>query len=269
VKKKIPPTYQTAHRYSVGDPAAATDWNNAWKDMLNTISIDNGYNISGAGASNGANQNYVSPMQQAFTDECTAKGGTVGSGGVKDRLPTTLSGGWNCNYPHGGQTCWDYLTTSGTRFMGGNSSCPEMNLLPKITPNTNNNGGGGGGNGGNGNNNTSTHDGTYNVQYSSASCNLGTSLGYGQMFQAAGVSDKIIVKNNRVVNFDGTTSAISSSGAASFTWNYNTGSGVFKMTQTFNFSGNNVTGKVSFVLNVSTEGGTGNVSCSETFSGSK
>ncbi|MCX6810455.1 MAG: zinc ribbon domain-containing protein [Candidatus Berkelbacteria bacterium] len=272
VKKKLPPTWQSAHRYSVGDGDARTAWNNAWDDMLKTISIDNGYNTGGAGITQGSDPKAVSPMEQAFNDECAAKGGkTGGASGVKDRLPTTLSAGWNCNYPNGSQTCWDYLTTSGQRFMGGNNGCPEQGLLPKpyTAPTWIPNFGGGGNNGGGGTI-TPTWNGNYHVTYSTMSCNLGTSLGYGSMFNAAGFSDTVVVSGNKVKNFDGTTSQIDSAGNATFVYSMNYGGvGGIKFTAIYHFSGSSVSGKISMVVNAYTEGGTGTVTCSETFSGSK
>lgn len=255
---------QAARNYSVGTPDAAKEWGDGWNNLLNTIKIDNGYNLEGMGViKDGKTTTQTSPMEQAFNEECKAKGGTTGgTGGVKDRLPMTLSAGsLNCDYKDSGRACWDTMTPTGQRFMGGENGCPEENLLPKPAPAPTNNGG---------NNNKTTWNGTYNVTYSSAHCNLATSIGYSSIFDVAGLSDKIVVSGNRVQNADGSTSAISSSGKANFSWSYNyAGTGTVKLTQTFNFSGNSVSGQVSFSANAFAEGGTGTVTCSESFSGSK
>ncbi|MCX6810009.1 MAG: zinc-ribbon domain-containing protein [Candidatus Berkelbacteria bacterium] len=278
LKKKLPPTYQSAHNYSVSDPAAPAQWSAAWDDMLKTITIDDGYNVGGAGITQGKKDAPpISPMQQAFNDECTAKGGTPGgAGGVKDRLPTTLSSGYNCDYKNNGHSCWDFLTTGGGRFMGGDSGCLEQGLLPRPvpTPVPNN----GGGNNGGGGNKTSTpkktaaptHDGTYRVTYSAAHCNIDVPGGYNSFFDAAGVSDTIVVSSNRVHNFDSSTSAIDSSGNATYNYNFSYGgASSAQLTQTFHFSSNNVSGEVSFNVQAYTEGASGTATCSESFSGSK
>jgi len=89
---------------------------------------------------NGEVKQQTSPMEQAFTDECKSKGGTTGgTGGVKDRLPTTLPAGTsNCDYKDNGHTCWDVMTRTGQRLMGGDNGCTELNLLPKPAPTPNN-----------------------------------------------------------------------------------------------------------------------------------
>ncbi|MCK9185897.1 zinc-ribbon domain-containing protein [Candidatus Gracilibacteria bacterium] len=78
-----------------------------------------------------------SPLVQLFYDQCTARKGIVGgTGKVMDRIPTTEAG-YRCEYkidsPNYGKNvpCWDYLTYSGERYLGGNSGCPEYGLLPK------------------------------------------------------------------------------------------------------------------------------------------
>lgn len=69
---------------------------------------------------------------QAFYNECKAKGGiSPGPGGKKERLPTTESG-YTCWYQN--RTCWDFLTYSRERYMGGAPGCPELNLLPQVVP---------------------------------------------------------------------------------------------------------------------------------------
>jgi len=57
-------------------------------------------------------------------------GGIVGGANQdKGRLPTTEAG-YHCNYQQGANNCWDYLTYSGGRFMGGDVGCREKNLIP-------------------------------------------------------------------------------------------------------------------------------------------
>jgi hypothetical protein len=76
---------------------------------------------------------HVPLRVQKFYDECAAKGGHTGNWSqIHSRLPTTESG-YNCSY---GQNdyCWDFLTYSGGRYMGGNpgSNCAQRNLVPII-----------------------------------------------------------------------------------------------------------------------------------------
>lgn len=76
----------------------------------------------------------VSPRVQLFFDQCHARGGIVAGGVVMSRLPNTESG-YTCQYKYksptwGENPCWDLLTFSGGRYMGGNTGCPEWNLVP-------------------------------------------------------------------------------------------------------------------------------------------
>lgn len=120
----------TAINYINGDESAKDAWNNSWQNVQS---------ILGTGITLGEpdQSGKLSPTVQAFYDECTSKGGIVGGAGtVKTGLPTTEFG-YTCEYKYnsadfGQQTCWDYLTYSGGRFMGGNSGCPTENLLPII-----------------------------------------------------------------------------------------------------------------------------------------
>ncbi len=71
-------------------------------------------------------------MVQDFMDDCHGRGGTIdGAGTVKTRMPTTESG-YTCVYNRGGKSCWDMLTYSGGYYAGGNTGCPEANLLPQV-----------------------------------------------------------------------------------------------------------------------------------------
>lgn len=113
-----------------GGGSAKDSWNNSW---------DNAQNILGTGITFGEPDTTAehSPSVQAFYDDCAAKGGIVGGAGtVKTGLPTTEFG-YTCEYKyrsltHGEQPCWDYLTYSGGRYMGGNTGCPVENVLPPI-----------------------------------------------------------------------------------------------------------------------------------------
>lgn len=288
LRRKLPPIYSAARGYTVSQPDAAAQWQTNWSDLLSDFKISDGSNTGGAGLTQGQTQNNVSPMEQAFTDECHAKGGTVGgTGGVKTRLPTTLSAGFNCNYPSGDHSCWDYLTTSGERYMGGENGCPELNLVPQIPwyGNLNNGGGNNGGNNGGGNNGGNnggtrktstptpiTFDGTYHVNYTNANCNVGAYVpggSYSSMFSSAGVSDVLYVKNNAISSSNGTYLATIKNGQAVWNYSYGYGAGTAHLVQTFNFSGNKVSGQVQIQVNVADATGTGNLNCTESFSGSK
>lgn len=87
-----------------------------------------------AGITTGAPDTFEVPKDvQDFYDECTGKGGVItGEGGVKERLPTTEEG-YTCWYEN--RSCWDFLTYSRERFMGGNPGCPETaNLVDRAVP---------------------------------------------------------------------------------------------------------------------------------------
>lgn len=110
-----------------GSEGASDQWNQAWGHAEGGMGvISQGQTISSSGHS---------PAVQAFFDACQAKGGIVGGAGtVKSGLPTTESG-YTCEYKsdtprNGTQPCWDFLTYSGGRYMGGNTGCPTENLLP-------------------------------------------------------------------------------------------------------------------------------------------
>jgi predicted nucleic acid-binding Zn ribbon protein len=110
-----------------GNTSAQNGWNDNWHNLegLGVISVGEPA-LSSSGRT---------PAVQQFYDDCQAKGGIVGgSGTVKAGLPTTESG-YTCEYKfntrqNGTQPCWDFLTYSGSRYMGGNTGCPAENLLP-------------------------------------------------------------------------------------------------------------------------------------------
>jgi hypothetical protein len=118
---------------AVNKNSAYSEWDGKWHDLegLGVISTD----------SSQTNSSGHSPTVQAFYDSCGAKGGIVGGTGmVKDRLPTT-EGGYTCEYKtdtprNGMQKCWDFLTYSGGRYLGGNSGCPEQDIMPQVLENT-------------------------------------------------------------------------------------------------------------------------------------
>lgn len=118
--------------FAQGNKNAGTSWDENW------------HNLDGAGITVGestTNSAGHSHSVQAFYDACSTKGGVVGGAGtVKSGLPTTESG-YTCEYKgkdSGGTAvpCWDFLTYSGGRYMGGNKGCEQKNLLPPISEKT-------------------------------------------------------------------------------------------------------------------------------------
>ena len=97
------------------------------------ITLENDDTLAPVGITTGEPDEYVVTEDvQQFFDECTGKGGIItGKGGVKERLPTTEEG-YTCWYQD--RDCWDFLTYSKERFMGGNPGCPEANLVDKVVP---------------------------------------------------------------------------------------------------------------------------------------
>lgn len=100
--------------------------------VVNQILIKNNNADVPAGVSQGTPDIFEVPADvQFFFDECHGKGGVItGTGGVKEGLPTTEEG-YTCWYQN--RECWDFLTYSKERYMGGNPKCPTANL---ISPNT-------------------------------------------------------------------------------------------------------------------------------------
>lgn len=110
--------------FAKGEKDSGKDWDNGWHNLegLGVIS-------TGEPSSSG-----YSPTVQKFYDACAAKGGIVGGAGLaKSRLSTTEFG-YTCDYKidNNNTQCWDFLTYSGGRYMGGNPGCEEENLLPNI-----------------------------------------------------------------------------------------------------------------------------------------
>lgn len=118
--------------FAEGKKGATDDWNNGWHKE-GGLGV-----ISQTPTNNSAGQ---SPAVQAFYNDCKGKGGIVGGAGtVKSGLPTTESG-YTCEFKikdNGGASvpCWDFMTYSGGRYMGGNNGCQEENLVPKIDDQT-------------------------------------------------------------------------------------------------------------------------------------
>lgn len=118
--------------FAEGKKGAEDDWDNNWhkEGGLGVISQGETTNTSGK-----------SPALQAFYNTCQNNGGIVGGAGtVKTGLPTTESG-YTCEYKIKDKDgasipCWDFMTYSGGRYMGGNNGCQEKNLLPKIDDQT-------------------------------------------------------------------------------------------------------------------------------------
>lgn len=309
LKKKLPAIASLARNYTATDPNDSQNWQGGWSDLQSAIKIENGYNLGGAGISNSEpNASPTSPMQQAFNDECRAKGGTPGgAGGVKDRLPTTLSAGYNCDYPYNSQTCWDYLTVTGQRFMGGNSGCPEQNLLPRPivipqiktpTPavnqdknsksNSNSNSKSKSNSNSNSNSNTNNSnntptvfswDGTYHINYNQGSCDSSgyfeqNGVDYGAMISPyiSPSSSNLVVSNNHIYG-SSNNATIDSSGHATGTFsasaNYSGAYAESNVTDSYNFTHSGDSASVSGTLTFNLNLGVETARCSQSFSGSR
>ncbi|MBN2096806.1 hypothetical protein JW752_05455 [Candidatus Peregrinibacteria bacterium] len=114
----------SAIEFAKGNKDAKNGWDNGW------------HNLEGAGLTVGEptlSASGHSPTVQAFYDSCANKGGIVGgTGTTKTGLPTTESG-YTCEYKNDEATgCWDFLTYSGGRYMGGNPGCAEQGTLPEF-----------------------------------------------------------------------------------------------------------------------------------------
>ena len=117
----------SAIQLAEGNTNAKTDWDNGWHNLEGMGVISQGEPTTTSGHT---------PEVQVFYDACTAKGGIVGGAGIpKTRLPTTEFG-YTCEYKtknNGSDIpCWDFLTYSGGKYMGGNPGCEEQNLLPNV-----------------------------------------------------------------------------------------------------------------------------------------
>lgn len=108
--------------FAKDDKGAKENWEGSWHNLEGMGVISQGNPDSGSSHS---------PKVQAFYDACQARGGIVGGAGtVKTGLPTTEAG-YTCEYKNNNNQCWDYLTYSGGRYMGGNTGCPQQNLVPQ------------------------------------------------------------------------------------------------------------------------------------------
>jgi len=265
VRKIIPRVYRSALGYAVGEPDSPQQWNDNWTQAEPTFSSA-GYPIGGIGITQGTNDKPTySPRVQRFFNNCSARGGIVGgTGGVKERLPTTEDGR-TCWYKNGDNQCWDFLTYSGGNYMGGNPGCQEQGLVPKIpTPRP-----------------TRTiipttqvitktsWDGNYSIN-SNMSCNVPGLYSSGML----PFSDNLTVRGNRIINPQGGSAAIDSSGYARISTNINSGGASIGFVQSFNFykdSGDRSYVKGSLSLNGGSSYGGASVSinCSGSFSGSR
>lgn len=117
----------SAVNFAQGNTSAKNGWNSGWHEL-------EGMGVISIGEPTQPSSGHT-PTVQAFYDACQTKGGIVGGAGtVKAGLPTTEAG-YTCEYKfntsrNGTQPCWDFLTYSGGRYMGGNTGCPTENLLP-------------------------------------------------------------------------------------------------------------------------------------------
>jgi DNA-directed RNA polymerase subunit RPC12/RpoP len=216
--------FRSARNYSVGNPDAANEWKTNWSEFLKIVNIENGYNLEGMGViQNGEVKQQASPMEENFNAECRAKGGTPGgTGGVKDRLPMTLPAGTlNCDYKNNGRNCWDTMTRTGQRFMGGENGCEELHLFPrpaslireptKGTPGS-----------GAPNNKPESWNGNYNAQMKKPNCDSSVEI---TSFQVSG---------GKIVNLYGQDAQIGTDNHATIT--YNTGT-IMTMKLTFEKTG--------------------------------
>jgi hypothetical protein len=282
--------YTSAHNYSVGEPTASQQWTTDWADAPASDLLDaSGMPTGGVGLTTGeSTQPTYSPTVQEFFDACRVKGGTTAvSTSVKTRLPTSESG-YTCEYGSGGG-CWDFLTYSGGRHMGGNPGCPEYNLVPVypgglvgnvvgpikegfvsipdiVTDDGTNDGGTSG--------DTSSWDGTYSVTMTGGGCNMP-----GLMYYAfSPYSEGVTVQNNTIVAAGGgqnvpidtlgnasTSFSFSESsygGTYADSWTFtHTGSGT-SVGGSFQFTGSGVEDVGGYVVNAS-------VSCWGTYSGER
>jgi len=111
--------------FAEDQPNAEKDWDDSWHELEAMGEISPEKTVATP---------EHSPRVQAFYNDCTARGSFVGGANQnKGRLPTTESG-YHCNYKQGVNNCWDFLTYSGGRFMGGDVGCQEKNLVP-LAPN--------------------------------------------------------------------------------------------------------------------------------------
>jgi hypothetical protein len=100
------------------DETSVKKWPEIWAETIKNI------DSSLAGEAKDAKD---FPGEQAFTDECYARGGELSD------LPV-LSGnffnnelGGVCNFKLKNDICWDFLSASGGRFSGGSSGCSTKN----------------------------------------------------------------------------------------------------------------------------------------------
>ncbi|MDO8486794.1 MAG: zinc-ribbon domain-containing protein [Candidatus Curtissbacteria bacterium] len=269
IKRITQGVYRSALGYMVGEKDANGSWDNTWKDAAPLIEAS-GFSTGGTGITQGDEEKpKYPPAVQAFISNCGAKGGTIGgTGTVKERMPTTEDGR-TCKYQGG--ACWDMLTYSGSRYMGGNPGCPEQGLLPKITvptekPTTNppNN---------NGNNppvvpRVTSWDGVYNIN-ANVGCNVPGIWSSGLLPSAT----RITVKGNRVYDAQGGSYPINSSGQARMVININFSGASIQAVQTYAFyqSGGQaqVKGNITVSGGGSVEGQSFSLNCSGSYSGQR
>jgi hypothetical protein len=132
--------------FASGDDVSLDDWDNEFEDIEKALpeagttgtepsvpSVEGGHEEGGLGVvseDSPAAGAQLPKAAKAFSAECQGKGGYVGGANQdKGRLATTESG-YHCNYKQGVNNCWDFLTYSGSRYMGGDVGCQELNLLP-------------------------------------------------------------------------------------------------------------------------------------------
>ena len=262
-KQEIPKLIKDSRSYTIGDPSAPESLSTDWNNLSQAVDLPPATPLGGAGITNGepVTPPQNSPMVEEFFNECRAKGGNTSPASlVKTRMPTT-EGGHDCAYGNG---CWDTLTYSGRRFMGGNPGCPEQGLVPApiVIPNpipniiptpipT-----------------VTSYDGNYTLTVTSGGCNV-PYLGY-QAF--APTATQVTVRNNTLTVPSFGTAKLSSSGYASISMNISESGVAGRITETYQFNTNGtVTSTVTFQASGGyVEGfGTVSVSCTANQSGRK
>lgn len=267
IKKMAQGVWRSALGYTVGEKGANSSWDNAWKDAAPLIEVS-GYSIGGTGITQGNEEKpKYPPAVQTFISDCGAKGGTIGgTGTVKERMPTTEDGR-TCQYQGG--ACWDMLTYSGGRYMGGNPGCEERGLFPKITtaqePSTdpNNN---------DGNSpkapRVSSWDGVYSVN-ANVGCNVPGIYSSGLLPSAS----QFTVKGNRVFDAQGGSYSINSSGQARMVVSVSYSGVSIQAVQTYAFyqSGGQaaVKGNITVSGGGAVEGRSFSLNCSGSYSGQR
>ena len=134
ITRALPAVIQAAGGYAYSAPEAAQTWSTSWT-AADLVIGGGGASVEGTGITLGPPDVFeAGEKAEIFFDNCTFKGGVVGgTGGIKDRLPTTESG-YTCWHDENKQ-CWDYLTYSGDYYVGGSGNCANVPpIAPQLAP---------------------------------------------------------------------------------------------------------------------------------------